>query len=121
MERQAIQQKEPFQIDFRIARPDGSITRFHSEGHPVIGSDGGVMEIIGTHVDVTEQIAAKEALQRAFDEVKTSEQRFRDYAETASDWFWETGPDHRVTSISEHPDSTGMAPAGVVGLTRWDI
>ena len=46
---------------------------------------------------------------------------FRDYAETASDWFWETGPDHRVTRISEHSDTIGMAPSGVVGLTRWDI
>ena len=73
VERQAVRQREPFQIDFRIARPDGSIRRVHTEGHPVIGSDGEVMEIIGTHVDVTEQFAAKEALQRAFDELKTSE------------------------------------------------
>ncbi len=29
----------------------------------------------------------------------------------ASDWFWETGPDHRVTQISEHSD-TITAPAG---------
>ncbi|WP_426407233.1 PAS domain-containing sensor histidine kinase [Bradyrhizobium ganzhouense] len=121
VERQAVRQKEPFQIDFRIARPDGSIRRVHTEGHPVIGSDGEVMEIIGTHVDVTEQFAAKEALQRAFDELKTSEQRFRDYAETASDWFWETGPDHRITHISEHADTSTAAPTGLIGLTRWDV
>jgi PAS domain S-box-containing protein len=29
-----------------------------------------------------------------------SQERFRDYAETASDWFWETGPDHLFTDIS---------------------
>ncbi|OAF02387.1 PAS domain-containing sensor histidine kinase [Bradyrhizobium centrolobii] len=121
VERQAVRQKEPFEIDFRIARPDGSIRRVHTEGHPVIGSDGEVVEIIGTHVDVTEQFTAKEALQRAFDELKTSEQRFRDYAETASDWFWETGPDHRITRISEHADTAGAAPTGLIGMTRWDI
>ncbi|MBR0817768.1 PAS domain-containing sensor histidine kinase [Bradyrhizobium liaoningense] len=121
MEREAIRQKQPFQIDFRIARPDGSIRRVHSEGHPVIGGDGEVTEIIGTHVDVTEQFTAKEALQKAFDELKASEERFRDYAETASDWFWETGPDHRITQISEHADTSSAAPTGLIGLTRWDI
>ncbi|PPQ20486.1 PAS domain-containing sensor histidine kinase [Bradyrhizobium sp. AC87j1] len=121
VEREAVRLKQPFQIDFRIARPDGSIRRVHSEGHPVIGRDGEVMEIIGTHVDVTEQFAAKDALHKAFDELKTSEQRFRDYAETASDWFWETGPDHRITRISEHAETSSAAPKGLIGLTRWDI
>ncbi|TWA97082.1 PAS domain-containing sensor histidine kinase [Bradyrhizobium stylosanthis] len=121
VEREAVRQKQPFQIDFRIARPDGAIRRVHSEGHPVMGRDGEVMEIIGTHVDVTEQFAAKDALHKAFDELKASEQRFRDYAETASDWFWETGPDHRITRISEHADSSSAPPTGVIGLPRWDI
>ncbi|MEY9466026.1 PAS domain S-box-containing protein [Bradyrhizobium ottawaense] len=121
VEREAVRQKQPFQIDFRIVRPDGSIRHVHSEGHPVIGRDGEVMEIIGTHVDVTEQFAAKDALHQAFDELKTSEQRFRDYAETASDWFWETGPDHRITRISEHAETSSAAPKGLIGLARWDI
>lgn len=121
VEREAVRKKQPFQIDFRIARPDGSIRRVHSEGHPVVGRDGEVTEIIGTHVDVTEQFAAKDALHKAFDELKASEQRFRDYAETASDWFWETGPDHRLTRISEHADTSGAAPTALLGLARWDI
>ncbi|WP_314958546.1 PAS domain S-box protein [Bradyrhizobium cosmicum] len=121
VERQAIQQKQPFEVDFRIVRPDGSVRHVHTEGHPVIGGDGDVTEIIGTHVDVTEQFAAKQALQKAFEELKQSEQRFRDYAETASDWFWETGPDHRITRISEHVDTASAVPTGVIGLARWDI
>ncbi len=40
-------------------------------------------------------------LQQAEEGMRQSEQRFRDYAETASDWFWETGPDHVFTYISE--------------------
>ncbi len=31
----------------------------------------------------------------------SSEQRFRDFADVASDWYWETGPDHRITFLSE--------------------
>jgi PAS domain S-box-containing protein len=242
----AIREKADFEIDFRIVLPDGSIKHIHSVGHPVVGSDGDVIELIGTHVDVTEQYAAKEALQKAFDEIKKSEdrlrlvidtiptlvwrarpdgvpdflnqpaldytglsldqaetgwprafhpddkkgmlqkwsairksgvrgelearlrrfdgeyrwflfraeplhdesgnivkwygsstdiedrkraeealrdseQRFRDYAETASDWFWETGPDHKVIRVSDHLNAVGIPPSSLIGLARWDL
>jgi PAS domain S-box-containing protein len=242
----AIREKADFEVDFRVALPDGSIKHIHSVGHPVLNSDGEVIELIGTHLDVTDQYAAKETLQQAFDAIKKSEdrlqlvidtiptlvwragpdgipdflnqpaldytglsldqaetgwprafhpddkkgmlqkwtairksgmpgelearlrrldgeyrwflfraeplrdeagnivkwygsstdiedrkrteqalreseQRFRDYAETASDWFWEAGPDHRVTRISEHVSDIGFAPSGLAGLSRWDI
>jgi PAS domain S-box-containing protein len=242
----AIREKADFEVDFRVALPDGSIKRVHSVGHPVVSSDGDVIEVIGTHVDVTEQYAAKETLQKAFDEIKKSEdrlqlvidtiptlvwragpegnpdflsqpaldytglsmdqaadgwrrafhpddmarmlekwrairesgmrgelearlrrfdgeyrwflfraeplhdeagnitkwygsatdiedrklaevalreseQRFRDYAETASDWLWETGPDHRANRISEHVNAVGIVPSRLTGVTRWDI
>ena len=121
VERRAVRQKSQFELDFRIALPDGSIKHVHTVGHPVVGSDGEVAEIFGTHIDVTEQHLAREALQNAFEELKRSEQRFRDYAETASDWFWETGPDHRVTRISEHADAARLSPSGIIGLARWDM
>jgi PAS domain S-box-containing protein len=243
---QAVREKADFEVDFRIALPDGLIKCIHSVGHSVVGVDGEVIELIGTHVDVTEQYAAKEALQKAFDEIKKSEdhlrlvidtiptlvwragpdgvpdflnqpaldytglsldqvetgwprafhpddkkgmlqkwsairesgmrgglearlrrfdgeyrwflfeadplhdeasnivkwygsstdiedrkrtedalreseQRFRDYAETASDWLWETGPDHRVNRTSEHVNAVGIAPSRLSGIGRWDI
>ncbi|WP_245322017.1 PAS domain-containing protein [Bradyrhizobium sp. LTSPM299] len=242
----AIREKADFEVDFRIVLPDGSIRLIHSVGHTVVGSDGDVVELIGTHVDVTEQHAAKAALQEAFDEIKKSEdhlqlvidtiptlvwragadgvpdflnqpalhytglsedqvetgwprafhpedkkgmlqkwsairqsglrgelearlrrfdgvyrwflfraeplrdelgniskwygsstdiedrkraeealreseRRFRDYAETGSDWFWETGPDHRVTRVSDHLNSVGIRPSNLIGLARWDF
>jgi PAS domain S-box-containing protein len=244
--REAVREKKHVEVDFRIALPDGSIKRVHSVGHPVLGSDGDVVEIIGTHMDVTEQYAAKEALQEAFDEIKKSEdrlrlvidtiptlvwgagpegnpdflnqpaldytgltldqaaagwplafhpddkagmlekwhairesgmrgelearlrrfdgeyrcflhraeplhdelgnivkwygsstdiedrkvaevalrdseQRFRDYAETASDWLWETGPDHTVIRISDHLNAVGIVPSRLLRMARWDI
>src|SRR6202158_2035202 len=243
----AIREKADFEVDFRIALPDGAIKHVHSVGHPVVNGDGDVIELIGTHVDATESFAAKAALQEAFDEIKKSgnrlrlvidtipalvwrsrpdgtaeyfnqprleytglslhraltrgwagafhpddmarllemwralrisgmrgetearlrrfdgkyrwffsraepmrdeagniakwygsatdiedrklaevalresEQRFRDYAETASDWLWETGPDHRVTRISEHINAIGVMPSSRIDMTRWDF
>ncbi len=58
--------------------------------------------------------------QRAEEEARQSEQRFRDYAETASDWFWETGPDHLFTYISEKADSFGMNRTELIGRRRVD-
>jgi C4-dicarboxylate-specific signal transduction histidine kinase len=77
-----------------------------------------VIEILGTHMDVTEQHATRENLEAAFLALRDSEQRFRDYAETASDWLWETGPDHRFTHLSEH---TSAAASIATGKLRWEI
>jgi len=244
--RRAVRDKADFEVDYRISLPDETIRHVHSVGHPVVNSEGDVTELVGTHVDVTEQYEAKEKLQRAFDEIKNSEdrlrlvidtiptlvwragpdgnpdflnqpaldytglsldqaetgwprafhpddkkgmlvkwgairasgrpgglearlrrfdgeyrwfwfqaeplrdeagnivkwygsstdiehrkrteealreseQRFRDYAETASDWLWETGPDHRVIRISEHVNAAGLVPSRLPGVTRWGI
>ena len=44
---------------------------------------------------MTERKRAEEAL-------RESEAKFRDYAETASDWFWEIGPDYKFTLLTEN-------------------
>jgi PAS domain S-box-containing protein len=43
-----------------------------------------------------------------------SEARFRDFAEIASDWFWETGPDLKITFVSERF-------ARATGISRREI
>jgi PAS domain S-box-containing protein len=119
---QAVQARQGhFEFDFRIVLPGGAARRIHSVAHPVLDNDGEVSEIIGTHMDMTEQHTAKENLENAFLALRESEQRFRDYAETASDWLWETGPDHRVTHLSEHTSAAGIPAAAVTGLLRWEI
>ncbi|WP_245287041.1 PAS domain S-box protein [Bradyrhizobium sp. Tv2a-2] len=120
--RRAVKQKDgEIEFDFRIALPDGSVKRVHSLTHPVLDSDGEVCELIGTHMDVTEQYVAREKLEQTLVALRESEQRFRDYAETASDWLWETGPDHRVTQLSEHTRNSGVLAASVLGRMRWEL
>jgi PAS domain S-box-containing protein len=117
--RKAVRARQgQFEFDFRILLPGGATRRIHSVAHPVLDSDGEVSEILGTHMDVTEQFAARERLEKAVLALRESEQRFRDYAETASDWLWETGPDHRFTHLSEH---TSAAASAATGMLRWEI
>jgi PAS domain S-box-containing protein len=60
------------------------------------------------------------ARRRAEGALRESELRFRDYAETASDWFWETGPDHRFSYVSDRAGDFGIATTSLVGHRRWD-
>jgi PAS domain S-box-containing protein len=80
---------------------------------PLRDGVGNVVKWYGTSIDIEDRKRAEEAL-------RESEQRFRDYAETASDWLWEAGPDHRFIRDSERPDATGLAPPSRIGLARWD-
>lgn len=108
----AAREGKDYDHEYRLVMPDGSIKYVRAVARATRDS-GGHVEFVGSVSDIT---ATKEAERR----LRESEQRFRDYAETASDWFWETGPDHRVTQISQHSD-TVTTPAGLIGLTRWDI
>ncbi len=54
--------------------------------------------------------------------LQVAEYKLRDFAELASDWFWETDADHRFTWISESssPHSNAMR-SGFLGRRRWDL
>jgi PAS domain S-box-containing protein len=93
MVRGAVREKTDFEGDYRIVLPDGSIRYVHSVGHPVVGNDGEVIELVGTHIDVTEQRLAKDALQKAFDEIKKSEDRLRLVIDTIPTLVWRAGPE----------------------------
>lgn len=61
--------------------------------------------------DITERKRAEEAL-------RESEGRFRDYAETASDWLWEIGPDYKFTRLTENAFASD--PADRIGTICWE-
>lgn len=63
-----------------------------------------------------------EVAQRTKD-LNASEDRFRGFAEAASDWFWETDPEHRFVFVSDaiFLASGGLVTDRILGKTRWEV
>ena len=60
----AVREKQPFQHEYRIALPDGSVRHLRCVGQPD-GIDSEDVEFIGTVMDITAQKHAEEALRNA--------------------------------------------------------
>jgi len=90
---------------FERVRPDGTVIEVRGKPLP----DGG---FVTTYTDVTERKRVEAALLE-------SESRFRDFAESAADWFWETDAEHRFTHISDGLErNTGINPETLIGRTH---
>jgi PAS domain S-box-containing protein len=61
---EALHQKRDFALEFRIVLPDGTVKYIQSTGHPLFSADGELVEMVGTHVDVTERKRAQEEHER---------------------------------------------------------
>jgi PAS domain S-box-containing protein len=107
----ALREKRGHSIAYRIVLPDGTAKHLESTSQPVFSASGELVEVVATQVDVTERKRAEQAL-------RESEAKFRDYAETASDWFWEIGPDYKFTLLTEN--AFGSRPAGRIGTACWE-
>jgi hypothetical protein len=107
----AVGEKRRYSIAYRILLPDGTVKHLETIGQPVFSASGELVEIFATQTDVTERKRAEEAL-------RESEAKFRDYAETASDWFWEIGPDYKYTLLTENAFGSGAADR--IGTACWD-
>lgn len=75
----------------------------------------GTQAVLVTVNDITEKYKAQQALE-------LNEQRFRDFAESASDWCWEMDDQLRFTFISDSFERiTGRSKKDIIGKTRLDF
>jgi PAS domain S-box-containing protein len=116
-----------------IARWIGGSMRRLSVAALAIGGDEPVVlaatsieeidDVVGA-LGAAHRVIADRSRQRNIAEaaLRKSEQRFRDVAEVACDWIWETHRDHRFSFISGA--DTGLPAASpdlILGKTRWDL
>jgi PAS domain S-box-containing protein len=76
---------------------------------------GELRELAGAFNDMADSLEQREL------SMSESEARFRDMAEVSSDWFWETGADHRFTYMSQGIRMIGIEPSYFVGMRREEL
>jgi hypothetical protein len=101
----------PAEAEVRLRGSDGKYRWFLFLAHPSIDTSGQVVKWSGFGTDIDNR-------KRAEEEMRASAARFRDYAETASDWLWEIGTDYRYTLLTEN--AFGSDPADRIGTKCWD-
>ncbi len=79
----SIQHKQPYKLDYRLIRPDGSIHHIFAKGKPILNSRHQISGIFGTILDITNIKQTEAALRK-------SEETFRQFAENIRDVFWMT-------------------------------
>ncbi|MEM7045650.1 MAG: ATP-binding protein, partial [Pseudomonadota bacterium] len=112
-------------ILFSVSRPLGQL--FHAidgldqADSEAFSQDQGPSEFraIGRALDA---LAKRVRAQRsAEDQLRQSETKLRQFAECSTDVFWETGADHRYSSIQMSGAQTGVDPSASLGRTRWEL
>jgi PAS domain S-box-containing protein len=109
----AVETGTSFENIERLRRADGEYRWFLGRAQPLRDELGKIVKWYGVSTDIEDQKRAEDAL-------RESEQRFRDYTESAFDWYWETGPDHRFINVSDQLSPLGM-PVHRIGLMRWEL
>jgi PAS domain S-box-containing protein len=94
-------EKIDYDEEYRIVLPDGSIRYQHSRGRPLVDNRGNLVEFSGTTMEVTEQVQARLALQKAFDEIEKSEDQLRSIINTIPTTAWSTRPDGYCDFLNE--------------------
>jgi len=95
--------------------PNGDLVYFRVSGKPKFDKKGVFQGFRGTGSNVTTEVLAEQAL-------KASQRRFRDIAETASDWFWETDEEFKFTFISNRFfEVTEISRDAVIGKSRLEF
>src|SRR5580658_10125513 len=89
----SAREKTDIDYDSQLSFPDGSTKKIRIVAHPVVNSDGDVVQFVGTTIDITEQHRAKAALESVLTEIRKSEVRLRTIIDTIPAMAWCALPD----------------------------
>ena len=109
----ALGTKTDWNDEFRIVLPDGTVKHIYAIHHPVFSTSGGLVEVVGTHVDFTERKRAEEAL-------RESETRFRTFVDFAGDALFVYDLEHRtIVDVNRSAcESLGCTRQELIGTTQ---
>lgn len=100
--RACVESRRPFSwFRFRALRGDGTALWVAVTGRPVVDDKGTFMGYYGVGRDVTDR-------ESTFAALRQSEGRFRALTLLATDWFWETDADLRITLVRA-PEQNAVA------------
>lgn len=105
----AIEKDEPYDVEYRVRRPDGSVLWTGSRAVVFRDAEGKPLRVLGAMLDV-------DARKRAELAVQERERMFRQMADHAPVMIWLSDPDGQITFFSRSCyDFTGRSAADALG------
>ena len=102
-------------VEGGMCRTDGHRMYVRASCKPMRDEAGRIVSLFGLLQDISSEHAAREQL-------RESEERFRDFAASAADWCWETDEQHRFVDFTTSTDPTSShLQAKYLGKTRRDL
>lgn len=110
-----IKQGKSWQGTLRNKRKSGELFWCRETISPVTLPDGTISNYIAIQQDVNDEVIASESL-------KLSEERFKGFADAASDWYWEMDAELRFSYVSEAAcENAGMKREEMLGGRRSEL
>jgi PAS domain S-box-containing protein len=112
----AIEARRPYQdVVYAYKRPDGPTAWISTSARPVFDAEGAYRGYRGIARNVTASVEAERSL-------RERDRRFRQWFESASDWYWETDAQGRLTVISPNFEAMyGIRVADRIGKRLNDV
>lgn len=100
LSRGAVAHRTPFEAEFMIERPDGTVRWVLSKGRVACDAAGHPARMLGVHVDVTDRHLAETSLRREA-ELRERTAQLRELADAMPQVVWTARPDGQVEYVNQ--------------------
>ncbi len=112
---QAVENQEPFSLDYRAIRSDGETIWVHNETKTVFNEQGGLIGYQGTVQDITERKRAEESL-------RNTQQHLKSIFDTVPALIWQKDWDEKYVAVNKAFCQTfGFSEGDILGKTDHDL
>lgn len=81
---QAIVTAQPYNVELRIYRSDGTLTYLQTRGEPITNANGETVQLVGTALDITERKQTQEQLRQYTAQLTASNQALEAFAHSVA-------------------------------------